>query len=598
MRILHLSDIHLGSSEFLKSQKMFDKIIDAIMPLHNEEPIDVVVCTGDLINQGGKDYEGGAEALFEIFRNIIINPLMERLNLPKERFVFCPGNHDVNRSADSQYSEKGLDALLKTEEDITQLIRNERCSDDVKRMIAFKEFEKKYYSSIGGLNYQYGFFDSSLILDINGVSVGFSLLNSAWRCWDSKKDKNKILMGQEQIIHSITHIADCQIKVALSHHDTTWLADFDAPIIQKHICQNYDMYFTGHTHSSNECYQIKPEGSTFNIVAPGVLSANIGVAESQYKNGFSVIDYDIVNSQFHSRLFYQEGIMSFNLDKNHGTDGVWTIDVPVGEDAKKRYILFGGAFSNERKNYALLRDAVARLETSSLDATHLEPSALALKENNIENSEENIKENSSKPKMNNPQSIDNDSQLTTPYSAQEQALGQTDDPSIAADAQPDYSYLDKSRTIISTKNDSLHESQKMPKNIEIIEMKGLSRAECVLRMNACDLFALPSHSEGSPQALKEAMAVNCPCLATDIADVKYLFGDEPGHWILRNPRKTHERWDADEKSLDEMVALLKEALAFEGRTNGRKRIEELQLTNEAVAKRIIAIYQDVIKKEK
>lgn len=131
--------------------------------------------------------------------------------------------------------------------------------------------------------------------------------------------------------------------------------------------------------------------------------------------------------------------------------------------------------------------------------------------------------------------------------------------------------------------------------IEVVEMKGLSRAECVLRMNACDLFALPSHSEGSPQALKEAMACNCPCLATDIADVKYLFGDEPGHWILRNPRKTHERWDADEKSLDEMVALLKEALAFEGRTHGRERILELKLSNEQVAKRIIRIYEEIVK---
>ena len=120
-------------------------------------------------------------------------------------------------------------------------------------------------------------------------------------------------------------------------------------------------------------------------------------------------------------------------------------------------------------------------------------------------------------------------------------------------------------------------------------------AECVLRMCAADIFALPSHSEGSSQALKEAMAVNCPCLATDIADVRELFGDEPGHWILRNSRKTHERWDGDEKSLDEMVELLKEALAFEGRTNGRKRIEELQLTNEAVAKRIIKIYKSILK---
>lgn len=237
-------------------------------------------------------------------------------------------------------------------------------------------------------------------------------------------------------------------------------------------------------------------------------------------------------------------------------------------DAKKKYILFGGAFDNLRKNYALLRDAVELLE----------------KENNTENSEENIKENSSKPKMNNPQSLDNDSQLTSPYSAQEQALGQTNDPSIVANTLPDY----------SEKNDSILESQKNTKNIEIVEMKGLSRAECVLHMNACDLFALPSHSEGSPQALKEAMACNCPCLATDIADVKYLFGDEPGHWILRNPRKTHERWDGDEKSLDEMVALLKEALAFEGRTNGRERILKLGLSNEQVAQKIIDIYKEIL----
>lgn len=136
--------------------------------------------------------------------------------------------------------------------------------------------------------------------------------------------------------------------------------------------------------------------------------------------------------------------------------------------------------------------------------------------------------------------------------------------------------------------------EKLEGDIECIQMRGLTREQCVLRMNACDLFALPSHSEGSPQALKEAMACNCPCLATDIADVKYLFGDEPGHWILRNPRKTHERWDGDEKSLDEMVELLEEALAFEGRTNGRKRILELELSNEQVARRIVKIYEDIL----
>lgn len=176
-------------------------------------------------------------------------------------------------------------------------------------------------------------------------------------------------------------------------------------------------------------------------------------------------------------------------------------------DANKKYILFGGAFDNLRKNYPLLKEAV--------DILNL-----------------------------------------TPY--------------------------------------TIHHTP----DIICVEMKGLSRAECVLRMNACDLFALPSHSEGSPQALKEAMACNCPCLATEIADVRELFGNEPGHWILRNPRKTHEHWDGDEKSLDEMVALLKEALAFEGRTYGRERILKLGLSNEQVAQKIINIYEQVLSNQR
>lgn len=131
-------------------------------------------------------------------------------------------------------------------------------------------------------------------------------------------------------------------------------------------------------------------------------------------------------------------------------------------------------------------------------------------------------------------------------------------------------------------------------NIVCLEMKGLTRAECVLRMNACDLFALPSHSEGSPQALKEAMACNCPIVATDIADVRSLLGDLPGHYILRNPRKTHERWDADKKSLDEMTELLQDALRFTGRTTGRQRIMEMELSNDQVAKRLMRIYEQVL----
>ena len=129
-------------------------------------------------------------------------------------------------------------------------------------------------------------------------------------------------------------------------------------------------------------------------------------------------------------------------------------------------------------------------------------------------------------------------------------------------------------------------------SVEVLEMRGLSREECALRMCACDLFALPTHSEGSPQALKEAMACNCPIVATDVADIKELLGDIAGHYLLRNPRHSKKYWDADESSIAEMAELLAQALKSTSRTRGRDRIVELNLTNRQIARQLVRIYQD------
>lgn len=118
-------------------------------------------------------------------------------------------------------------------------------------------------------------------------------------------------------------------------------------------------------------------------------------------------------------------------------------------------------------------------------------------------------------------------------------------------------------------------------NIETIEMKGLNRAQTTELMCACDLFALPTKSEGSPQALKEAMACGCPIVATDVADIKYLLGDVDGHFIC-----TFEPEDVADK--------VRKALAFNGRTKGRERIVELGLTNEQIAGKLIKLYESIL----
>lgn len=154
----------------------------------------------------------------------------------------------------------------------------------------------------------------------------------------------------------------------------------------------------------------------------------------------------------------------------------------MGLDADKKYILFGGAFNNLRKNYPLLKEAIGLLDRD---------------------------------------------------------------------------------------------------DIEVLEMKGLTRSDITKLMCACDVFALPTKSEGSPQALKEAMACNCPIIATDVADIKHLLGSIDGHFLCSFQS-------------DDVAKKLSQALAFIGRTKGRERLMQLGLNNEIVAKKIIHIYTKIL----
>ena len=44
----------------------------------------------------------------KIFKDQVINPILEKLNIDISRFIICPGNHDINRNADKHFHEIGL----------------------------------------------------------------------------------------------------------------------------------------------------------------------------------------------------------------------------------------------------------------------------------------------------------------------------------------------------------------------------------------------------------------------------------------------------------------------------------------------------------
>ncbi len=102
-------------------------------------------------------------------------------------------------------------------------------------------------------------------------------------------------------------------------------------------------------------------------------------------------------------------------------------------------------------------------------------------------------------------------------------------------------------------------------------------------LNNCSVFVLSSFNEGSPNVIKEAMACNIPIVSTDVGDVREVIGNTEGCYIT-----SFEPKDVADK--------IKKALQFGKRTNGRQRIIELGLDSETIAKKIIKVYEEVLKK--
>lgn len=115
----------------------------------------------------------------------------------------------------------------------------------------------------------------------------------------------------------------------------------------------------------------------------------------------------------------------------------------------------------------------------------------------------------------------------------------------------------------------------------LLELKGYSRKEVNFIFNAVDCLLMTSHNEGSPQVIKEAMLCGTPIVSVDVGDVKDVCESTEGTYICN-------------ATPQDIAASLNKAFTFGKRTDGRKRIIQLGLTNELVAKKILAIYTNIL----
>jgi predicted MPP superfamily phosphohydrolase len=262
IRILHLTDFHLNAKT-LTDWNDFYKVAFFLKldELQQEKRIELVTFTGDLIDKGGISFKEKEDVLspatkgFAIFKENIIEPILEKLNLDISRFIICPGNHDINRFADDEADEIGQKATLTTPDKIIEFIKKSDENDSFKRIERIKEykiFEQDLYKEIDD-NKLHSLFKFSVIANINGKKIGITSLNSSWRCYDDN-DFGNILIGENQVNDNYKFIKDCDIKIGLMHHQLECLSQIEQKTIKNHLSNNFDLLLSGHVHNSNTEY--------------------------------------------------------------------------------------------------------------------------------------------------------------------------------------------------------------------------------------------------------------------------------------------------------------------------------------------------------
>jgi glycosyltransferase involved in cell wall biosynthesis len=111
--------------------------------------------------------------------------------------------------------------------------------------------------------------------------------------------------------------------------------------------------------------------------------------------------------------------------------------------------------------------------------------------------------------------------------------------------------------------------------LEILQISRAPRERVPVYMNAADVLVLASHSEGSPNAVKEAMAVNLPVVTVKVGDAAELIaGTEGCHLVEREAGALAER--------------IVEVCRRGERTRGRPRMERLSMAS--VARQVVEVY--------
>jgi predicted MPP superfamily phosphohydrolase len=324
VRILHLSDIHLGT--VAQSQRYFTQIAtDLTQNLHVKQ-LSYLVISGDIAN---RSTESEYEAAFDF-----LDKLVKRYGLDPSRVVVVPGNHDLNWDlSESAYAfvprSKLPDPLPQARYISAGNAGALICNDEEYRK-RFNYFSEHFYKKVYGKPFPVNYDNQAILHPCPQDKILFLTLNSSWEIDHEYRDRagihpNAIANALDQIL---TEDYDDWLKIAVWHHPVTTMKD--VAFLEQLAVHGFQIGMHGHIHEAkDETFQYDTNRG-LRIIAAGTF----GAPTKEQVTGIP-LQYNLL------ALNPSTGELTVETRKKEKVDGAWSADARWGDknNPVPRYVI-------------------------------------------------------------------------------------------------------------------------------------------------------------------------------------------------------------------------------------------------------------------
>lgn len=256
---LHLSDLHVSPRNEHDAVHVRQELLKDLRRLKQEKRLrpDLIFFTGDLAFGHLGDGPGelidaqlaeGHQFLTAI-RNLYDPPVA------KNRVFLVPGNHDIDRrwveSPEMKAVDNRLDDYKQTQlSQVTNILANPRGAEWQMYARRFESYRRALidngYDHLAPRAHHLVY---SVVIDVNGVRVGVTGLNSAWHSGRTHQRGHLWVGGQWQLdADSGANPTAAEVSIVLIHHPGGWFTEFEEPDFGQRLVNEYQFHLHGHEH--------------------------------------------------------------------------------------------------------------------------------------------------------------------------------------------------------------------------------------------------------------------------------------------------------------------------------------------------------------